>query len=287
MAPPELAREDPGAQVAHPLEVHARPPLRHEPHLAALDHLDRGLRELVHPHEPLQAYERLDPLPGAMRERDRVAVGLLEADAPLRAKGLHDGPPRLDRRQPDESLRRRVVKPPVLTDHHDLLEPVGAPDLEVVRIVAGGDLERSGAELRVDVLVDDDREAPADERKDAVAADEAPIALVVGMDRHRGVGEHRLRANGRDAQRIIGAHHRVVDPVQRVGDLAVLDLEVGDRRARSGIPVDHVVVAVDVALLVQRDEHLVDRADVGLVEREALALVVARGAEPLVLLDDL
>jgi hypothetical protein len=69
--------------------------------------------------------------------------------------------------------------------------------------------------------------------------------------------------------------------VERVGDLAVLDLEVGDRRARARVPVDEVVVAVDEALVVEVDEDLQHRRDVALVEREALVVVVAasrRGA---------
>src|SRR6202000_429146 len=69
--------------------------------------------------------------------------------------------------------------------------------------------------------------------------------------------------------------------------LAVLHLEVGDRRARPRVPVDHVVVAIDVALVVELLEDFVDGADVARVEGEALALVVAGGAEALVLLDDL
>src|SRR6185312_7598701 len=84
----------------------------------------------------------------------------------------------------------------------------------------------------------------------------------------------------------IAALDRVVDREQRVLDLLVLDLEVGDRRARARVPVDHVVVAVDVALVVELLEDAVDGLDVAFVEGEALALVVAGGAEPLVLLDD-
>src|SRR6202012_4134835 len=56
---------------------------------------------------------------------------------------------------------------------------------------------------------------------------------------------------------------------------------------RARVPVDHVVVAVDVPLVVELLEDFVDGADVPLVEGEALALVVAGGAEALVLLDDL
>ena len=80
---------------------------------------------------------------------------------------------------------------------------------------------------------------------------------------------------------------RVVDVVERVGHLALLDLEVGDRRTAARVPVDHVAVAVDVALLEERDEHLEHGLGVVLIEREALLLVVAGGAEALQLLDDL
>ena len=65
-----------------------------------------------------------------------------------------------------EALTRRFVHAPVLADHRDLLEPVLSPDLEVVGVVARRDLERAGAELRIDVVVRDDRQPPPDERQD-------------------------------------------------------------------------------------------------------------------------
>jgi hypothetical protein len=75
---------------------------------------------------------------------------------------------------------------------------VTAADLEVVGVVARRDLERAGAELALHVVVGDDRQAPADERQDLVLADEVRVALVVGVHGDSGVGEHRLRAHGRD-----------------------------------------------------------------------------------------
>ncbi len=60
--------------------------------------------------------------------------------------------------------------------------------------------------------------------------------------------------------------------------------EIAEPRPR--VPVDHVVVAVDQALVVERHEDPQHRAHVGLVEREALLGVVARRAEALVLVDD-
>jgi len=78
----------------------------------------------------------------------------------------------------------------------------------------------------------------------------------------------------------------VVDVVEGVVDLALLDFEVGDRRAAARIPVDDVAVAVDVALLVEVHEHAHDRSHVALVEGEPLLVVVAGRTEPLELLDD-
>ena len=102
---------------------------------------------------------------------------------------------------PGEALAGRLGHPAVLADHRDLLEPVLAADLEVVRVVAGRDLQRARAELGLDVVVGDDRQPAADERQDRGLPDEPRVALVVGVHRDRGVGEHRLRAHGRDRDR--------------------------------------------------------------------------------------
>ncbi len=158
-------------------------------------------------------------------------------------------------------------------------------DLEVGGVVRGGHLQEAGAEVPLDVLVGDDRQVASHQRQDRRASDQLAVALVVGVDRHRGVPQHRLRAHRRDRHRA-PTLEVVADRVQRVGLAALLDLQVGDRRARAGVPVDDVPVAVDEALLVERHEHLHDRAVVALVEREALFGVVARGPQPLELLDD-
>jgi hypothetical protein len=253
---------------------------------AARDRLDGGLDELVHAHEPLQRDEGLDALARAVRERDVVRVGLGARDRALLAQRGDDGLARLQRGQAREALAGLRGHAPVLADRRDLLEPVGAADLEVVGVVAGRDLEGAGAELRLHVGVGDDLQPPADDREDRRLPHQPRVALVVGMDRDRRVGEHRLRAHGGDRERPVAALERVVDVVEGVGDLALLDLEVGDRRARARVPVDHVVVAVDQALGEEVDEDLLDRVRVGGVEGEALLGVVDGRAQALVLLDD-
>jgi len=163
---------------------------------------------------------------------------------------------------------------------------VAAPDLEVVGVVARGDLQGAGAEVGLDVVVGDDRQVAPDEGQHRRLADQVAVALVVGVDRHRGVGQHRLGAHGRNHDLALAVGQRVGDLKELVGDLALLDLEVGDGRARPRVPVDEVVVAIDEALVVEVDEDLHDRLHVALVEREALVLVVHGEAQALELLDD-
>ena len=105
--------------------------------------------------------------------------------------------------QPLEPLPGLGRHPPVLADHRDLLETVRAADLEVVGVVTGCDLQGSGPELRVNVLVRDDRQAATDERKHAVPAHEVAVPLVVGIHRDRGVGEHRLGPDGGDGEDLV------------------------------------------------------------------------------------
>ncbi len=286
VAPPQLARDAPGPDLAHPVEVDALPLRRGDRDLVVLHDLDRRRRELVHAAEPLERDQRLDALARSVGERDRVDIRLLGAEHAFFAQGLGHGYLRLGHSHALEALAGLGGHQAVLADHADFLQPVLSADLEVVDVVARGDLESAGAEFGVDVLVGDDRQPPADQGQDAVATDQVGVSLVLRVHRDGGVGHHRLRADSGHGQHAVGVLYRVVDRVQGVGLLAVFDLEVGDRRTRARVPVDHVVVSVDVALLVELGEDLAHGEGVAVIEGEALALVVAGGPQALVLVLD-
>ena len=209
-------------------------------------------------------------------------------EQPLLAQLGDDRSLSLRGREPAEALGHIADDPPVLADHTQLGQAMSEPDLEVVGIVTGRDLQRAGAELGLDVVVGDDRQLAADQRQDRGLADQPAVAWVVRIDRDRDVGEHRLGPDGCDRDRALARRERIVDVVERVGHIvAILDLEVRDRGPGPRVPVDDVPVSVDVALLIQGDKHPQHSVGVLLVEREALVLVVAGGAEALELADDL
>ncbi len=70
-------------------------------------------------------------------------------------------------------------------EHREAVPPA---DLEVVRVVRRSHLDRTGAELGIDVLVGDDGDPPADERQLDLAADEVVVPRV-----RRGAPRRRCR----------------------------------------------------------------------------------------------
>src|SRR5947209_15493245 len=72
------------------------------------------------------------------------------------------------------------------------------PDFEIVEVMRGRDLDRTGPLLRIGIFIGDDRYAASDQGQDGVLADEVLVAPVLRMHGDRDVAEHRLRPRGRD-----------------------------------------------------------------------------------------
>ncbi len=158
-------------------------------------------------------------------------------------------------------------------------------DREVVRVVRRGHLDGAGAELRVDVRVGDDRDGPVGQRQLDPLADEVRVPLVVRVDGHGGVTEHRLGAGGGDDEGVLALAVLDRDELARV--LLVLHLDVGDGREAAGAPVDDALGAVDQLVVVELLEDRLDGLGEALVHGEPLARPVDAVAEPAHLAEDL
>ena len=285
VAPPDLPADAPVADVLHPAVEGAVPGVRVEPDAAFLNRGHRLVGQRANADEPLLGGGRLDHRAAAVALAHRVLVVL---DALEEALFLQVADDLLAAGEP--------VKPGVAAGglvHHALvvhhLEPrqvVAQTDLVVVAVVRRGDLERAGAELALHVVVEHHRDGAAGERQADADLPQVLVALVVRVDRHRGVAEHGLRPGG-------GHHHvaravgiRVADVVELAVRGVVLDLVVGERGVAARTPVDDVVALVDEAFLVQPDEHLAHRPRQPLVHGEPLAVPVTGGAHALQLVDD-
>ncbi len=198
-------------------------------------------------------------------------------------------------------------------DRSHALGLVPLADFEIVEVVRWRDLDRAGALLGIGILVGDHRDQAPNQRQTKVLAEQLLIAGIVGVRRDGGIAQHRLGARGGDGHAFAGlfalrVHHRVFEVIkvpigvfgEHLGErrgverstvlprpfegafrLDLHHLQVRDRGLELGVPVDEALVLVNKPLAIELNEHLGDCARKALVEREALAAPVARGAEAL------
>ena len=174
VAPPQLARDAPGPDVLHPVEVDALVAARGRsaPRRARRPSIAGAASSSIRQNHCSEISGSIRS-PERCGERDRV-----RRRAPRRAAVPRRAAPRPPPRGPRPRSSPRRSRPPsaLIRPSSPITvissSPWRAADLEVVGVVAGGDLQRPGAELGVDVLVGDDRQPPADQRQDAVRADE-------------------------------------------------------------------------------------------------------------------
>ena len=104
--------------------------------------------------------------------------------------------------------RRVVVHRCIEVEDGKRRQTVTLSNLPVVEVVRRRDFHATGAELLVDVGIGDYRDLAPGQRQIYLFADDAAVALIVRVDRHRNVAKHRLRTRrrDRDVARSIGEH---------------------------------------------------------------------------------
>ncbi len=284
MPPPELARDAPGLDVAHPLEVGLVPVLRLEHRASVLHRGDGGAGQGLGVHVPLVGQEGLD------HHARAVAEGLgdhLVLDLAQQAQRLDLGDHLLAR---DVAVQAQVAlgdRPrharPLVHDREER-QVVAARHLVVVEVVRPGDLHRARALLGIGVFVRDDGDQPVGDGQAHGPAHELGVTRIARVHGHRAVAQHGLGPGGGDHD-LGHAVDRLA--LQRVGEvphaplhLARLDLQVADRGLELRVPVHQPLVAVEQPLPVELDEHAPHRRREPLVQGEALARPVAGRAQP-------
>ena len=255
-------------------------------HAPAAQRLERRLLQLLHRAPPLQRDARLDATSASIADGDRVPVRLALFEAAVLLQPFEHARVGFLLRQP-LVLAHLCVHASVGPDHRELRQLVVAPDLVIQRVVTRRHFQRAGAEVPLDALVRDHRHAALDDGDDHLAADQRLVALVLRVHGDRHVREDRRRPHGGDRDVSVAVGERIPDVRERVVDLDVRELEIGERGQVERAPVDDPVRAVDPALLVEMHEEAHHRPHVSLVHGEALAPVVERRARAAELEHDL
>ena len=180
--------------------------------------------------EPLQATAAARSARRTARSARRCArTGRFSATIrPCRRQRLAHRDPGLEAVHAVE-LGAGVGDPPGLVHDRRHRQVVPAADLEVVRVVRRGDLDRAGAELGSTCSSATTGIMRPDQRQLDLAADQVRVALVVGVHGDRGVAEHRLDPGGGHDDGVVAV--AVADGDQLALDVVVLDLDVGQHAA--------------------------------------------------------
>ena len=286
MAPPDLAADAPVLDIAHPLEVGLRPVLGHEANVAVLHRLDGGPGQRLGPHEPLVGEIGFDHGMRSVAPRHHELVRLDLLDQILGLQIFDDALARFEAIEPTVTLRSLVVDPGVGRKDVDSIQPVPLAHLIIVEVVRRRDLEAAGAELRIDIVIGDDRDAPIGQRQRDLLTLQVTVAIVVRVNRNRGVTEHGLRPCRRDDDVPAAVRQRIPDVPQVTLFFFGQHLQIGYRCAQHGIPVDQTLAAIDQSFFIELNEGLADCLRAAVVHREALVLPVHRSAHAPELLRD-
>ena len=278
MPPPQLATDAPIVHILEPIEIDLGPALGTEAQRAVLHRSNRRLGERLHLHEPLLGDQRLDHALRAIRDGDIVRVIGHFSEQTKLVQLLGHGFARLLARHAGVLTACCVEATILLIDvHHRQLEACAA--LPVSRIVRRRDLDRTGAKVRLHLVVQDDRDVAPDQRQHQRRAMQVLPAFVVRVHRHSGIAEHRLGArSGHSHILAITAFHWVAQLVQLVLARLVVDLIIRDGCHQHAVPVDDARTAVDQAFLPQTHEALAHGTRQVRIHRELGARPIARGA---------
>ncbi len=158
-------------------------------------------------------------------------------------------------------------------------------DLIVVGVVTRRDLERPGAEGRVHILIGDHGDFPVEHGDARGLAHQLLVSFVVRVDGHRGIAQDGFRAGGADFDEA-AVGQRIAEGIEPTVDFLVFHFQVADGAFAARAPVNQIVGAVDQPLVVELDKGFQYGVAEAVVQRETLALPVARNAHALLLRGD-
>ena len=196
MAPPQLARDAPVVDVAHPLEVRLGVLFGRKADVALL-HRGNGLvGERLNPDKPLRREQRLNHGLAAVALADGVHVVAHPCQQLLRFQIGQNPLPRLV--AIETGIRagggihvRRLVH------HADRRQALALPQGEIVGVVRGRHLDRAGTEVAAHPGVGHDGNLASGQRQAQHLAVQVSIAFIVRVNGDRDVAQHGLGPGGR------------------------------------------------------------------------------------------
>ena len=268
--PPQLARDAPVVDVAHPLEVGLGPVLRDEADITVFHGGDGRVGQGLDFYVPLVGEVRFDHCAGTVAARDHQGVVLDFLHQIQGFKVLDHLPARIIAVHSPVCGRAVFINHGVNSEDIQQWQVVALPHFIVIEIMGRRDLDAAGAELRVHVVVGYHRDGAVRQGQFHCLPHQFPVTLVVRVYRHRSVAQHGFGTRRGHHQTAVAVAARVADVPEMPFFLFGQHLQVGDGRVQHRVPVHQPLAAVDEALVVQADKHFLHRMGKPFVHGETL-----------------
>ena len=258
--------------VFHPIDIGLGEAFGLELHFPVLNNLKSGLCKRLHLYEPLIRGQRLNGGLTAVAGADIVRIGLGLYKEALCLKIRNDSLSRLKAIHTCILAAVLLADGGIIVEGFDNFKVMALADLEVVRVMGGGDLHAARSEIALHIFVRDHGDLSANEGQDQLFTNEVRIALVLGMHGNGSITQHGFRTGGCNNYVLaLAILYRVANLPECTRLLGILDLGIRQSGAAVRAPVDDAVAAVDQALVIKVDKHLANGTGASLIHREALA----------------
>ena len=297
MPPPKLARNAPGLDIAHPGEEGVFPLLGREDRLPCFHRPNCGGSECLGIHIPLHRQARFNrhARPITMRHHMRVRLDLLDQFQFLKPRHnrLARGEAILPRQPAHKSVIRNAISGSEMRadffQHHAPFgiqhgwhgQIMAPPDLKIIEVMRGRDLDRAGALFWIGIFIRHHRNGAAQQRQDHALADQILEARIIGMHGNGRITQHGLWPRGRHHQEAPRrTFHRVAQIPQTALHFLAFDFQIGNRRQEFRVPIHEPSVTIDQALGVQRHEYFAHCGRKPFIHREAFTWPIERCTKP-------
>ena len=159
----------------------------------------------------------------------------------------------------------------IFRENSDDLKVMSEAYFEVVGIVTGSDLNRTGTELDINIVVCNNGDLTSYERQNEHLADNILITLILGVNSNRGIAQECLRSCCCEIDVSGSVLERISDMPEMTGLFLIFNLCIGDRCKAVRAPVDDALASVDEALVVVLYEYFLNCIRASLIHRETLS----------------
>src|SRR4030042_3185549 len=116
--------------------------------------------------------------------------------------------------------------------------------------MAWRNLDRTGAECKVNSAISNNRNHPPDNWKDNLFAHQSLEALISGINRHCGIAEVGLRSGSRHGDKAVTFSYRIAKIIQIAGYVFMLDFQIRKGSLAAGTPVYNSLTSINQTLII-------------------------------------